>query len=250
MRRSFVSAFGSILQPGLAGVHVGRRSMQQVSPDWMAEQDTQLPLFSCPRFTKHCAVRPRFIITIASELSRPLAVGSLVAHPHVPGLVLRLSGGGIDPSVGTGGCGKLMAMFSVACLGGSSMGGIMSLAEEVNNFVKPMAGDAPITVALLRLRKPVVGLPSVLIRRRTPVSAALYITGGDDITRVLASPARLGHHCCTAPFCGHGPASAAKSTSGSEPGTGIRSRCVGCLLWIHWRRAHATSGRYHGAQWK
>ena len=74
------------------------------------------------------------------------------------------------------------------------MGSIMSLAEEVDNFVKPIPGDNDNSNTATSEASNQAGfqLPSVLLSVALPLSAALICTGGDDITGVLSLAGSFG----------------------------------------------------------
>jgi tyrosine-specific transport protein len=191
----FIS-FGGLLIPGLAGVHDPVATLLQpgVSPDFMASVGHAAPIILMS------TIYQNIVPSIAKILDydRVKTVSSIVVGSLVP-LLMYLAwcyaclGGGIDRSVGIGG-GELMAMFSVACLGGSSLGSIMSLAEEVDNFVKPIAGESSDSRATATKEVSSQGfqLPSVLLSVALPLSAALVCTGGDDITSVLSLAGSFG----------------------------------------------------------
>jgi tyrosine-specific transport protein len=193
----FIS-FAGLLLPGLAGVHDPVATLMQpgVSPDWMASVGHAAPIILMS------TIYQNIVPSIAKILDydRVKTVSSIVVGSLVP-LLMYLAwcyaclGGGIDRSVGIGG-GELMAMFSIACLGGSSMGSIMSLAEEVDNFVKPiLAGDndsSNNSGATMEASNQGFQLPSVLLSVALPLTAALICTGGDDITGVLSLAGSFG----------------------------------------------------------
>jgi tyrosine-specific transport protein len=198
----FIS-FGGILIPGLAGVHEPVATLLQpgTSSDWMASVGHAAPIILMS------LVYQNIVPSIAKILDydRVKTVSSIVLGSLVP-LLMYLAwcyaclGGGIDRSVGMGG-GELMAVFSVAALGGSSVGTLMSLAEEVDNFVKPIFGDNNdnkssssnnISGATTEASSQGFQLPSVLLSMALPLSAALVCAGGDDITGVLSLAGSFG----------------------------------------------------------
>jgi tyrosine-specific transport protein len=188
-------SFGGLLIPGLAGVHDPIATLLQpgVSPDWMASAGQAVPIILMSMVYQNIVPS----ITKILDYDRVKTVSSIVVGSLVP-LLMYLAwcyaclGGGIDRSVGIGG-GELMAMFSVACLGGSSLGSIMSLAEEVDNFVKPIGGDSNNkSGATTEVSSQGFQLPSVLLSVALPLSAALVCTGGDDITAVLSLAGSFG----------------------------------------------------------
>jgi tyrosine-specific transport protein len=195
----FIS-FGGILIPGLAGVHDPVATFLQpgVSSDYMASVGQAAPIILMS------LIYQNIVPSIAKILDydRVKTVSSIVVGSLIP-LLMYLAwcyaclGGGIDRSVGVGG-GELMAMFSMATLGGSSLGSIMSLAEEVDNFVKPVDGDKKSSSSSSKSGATTEGisqgfqLPSVLLSVGLPLSAALICTGGDDITGVLSLAGSFG----------------------------------------------------------
>jgi len=90
-------------------------------------------------------------------------------------------GGGIDCSIVGAGGGGLMTAFSLATLMGSSLGSIMSLAEEVDTFVKPE-----------KSQDDGFQLSSVLASVGVPLAAAATLANGEDFTAALAMAGSFG----------------------------------------------------------
>jgi tyrosine-specific transport protein len=182
----FVS-FGAILIPGLAAVHDPVATLMQPgsSTEWLASMGTAAPIILMSMIYQNIVPSIAKIL----DYDRAKTVSSIVLGSLIP-LLMYLAwcyaclGGGIDRCVGMGG-GELMAVFSMATLGGSSLASTMSLSEEIDNFVKPSDNEASQSSEGFQL-------PSVMLSVALPLSVALVYAGGDDITQALSLAGSFG----------------------------------------------------------
>jgi len=177
--------FGSILLPGLAGVHDPVATLFQpgTADTWLGGMSHAAPVILMTLVYQNIVPS----ITKILNYDRTKTVTAITLGSFVPFLLYvffcyAALGGGIDASsLINGGGGALLTAFSCTTLAGSSLGSVMSMSEELDTYIKPDKGmDEGFQ------------LPSVLASVAVPVAAAIALSGGDDITQALQYAGSFG----------------------------------------------------------
>lgn len=112
-----------------------------------------------------------------------LALGSFIPLAMYVAWCFASMGGGIDTSIGW--AGPLLTGFSMATIGGSSVGTTMSVAEEFDSFLKASVEETA------GEKNDVFSVPAVAASLAVPMLASA-ICGGEDMTSFLGMAGSIG----------------------------------------------------------
>jgi tyrosine-specific transport protein len=186
------ASFAALLLPGLASVHDPVGAFFQPGTTCAGDVGCALssaaPVFlSCMIFQNIVPSVTRLLDYDRQKTTLAISIGSSVPLLMYSALNLAALGGGLDVSISTGG--PVLTAFAAASLLGSSIGGTMSLSEELENaFLKSedvsytqddVDLDATTTTATT------ASLPSVLMALAPPLVAGSFLASGGGATAAL-----------------------------------------------------------------
>jgi tyrosine-specific transport protein len=182
---ALVVSFGSLLGPGLLAVHDPLATIltPATMPGGFAEAAPVILM---------ALVYQNIVPSVAKLLDYDrnktiiaIALGSLIPLVLYMAWCFACLGGGVDRTVGLGG-GALMTVFSLASLTGSSLGGVMSLAEELDTYM-PSKTSSTDSSSHDRYQ-----IASVLVSVAFPLAANVLLPKGQDFTSALALAGSFG----------------------------------------------------------
>lgn len=186
------ASFAALLLPGLASVHdpIGAffQSGTTCAGDLGCALSSAAPvLLSCMIYQNIVPSVTRLLDYDRQKTTFAIAIGSSVPLLMYTAFNLAALGGGLDVSMSTGG--PVLTAFAAASLLGSSIGGTMSLSEELeNSFFKNE--DTPVEendvdVDATTTTATTASLPSVLMALAPPLVAGSFLASGGGATAAL-----------------------------------------------------------------
>lgn len=184
------ASFAALLLPGLASVHDPVGAFFQ--PGTTCAGDLGCALSSAAPVLLSCMIYQNIVPSVTRLLdydrqktTLAIAIGSSVPFLMYTAFNLAALGGGLDVSMSTGG--PVLTAFAAASLLGSSIGGTMSLSEELENaFFK--SEDTPVEendVDATTTTATKASLPSVLMALAPPLVAGSFLASGGGATAAL-----------------------------------------------------------------
>mmetsp|Transcript_46810 Transcript_46810/g.141790 ORF Transcript_46810/g.141790 Transcript_46810/m.141790 type:complete len:555 (-) Transcript_46810:224-1888(-) len=200
------ASFAGILLPGMANVQDPIGTLFAPGTATTSTMDSSLaaiPIFLSAMVYQNIVPSITKLLNYDRKQSTiAIFLGSLIPMLMYMSFSFAVLGGGIDSSAATGGV--CLTVFSAAALTGSSIAGIMSIAEELDSILNKIRGFSPMTNERgLSLEAPKAteqrfSLPSVLLSVAPPLFAGLLLSGGESFSAALkysggySSPALYG----------------------------------------------------------
>ena len=186
------ASFAALLLPGLASVHDPIGAFFQ--PGTTCAGDLGCALSSAAPVLLSFMIYQNIVPSVTRLLDYDrqkttfaIAIGSAVPLLMYTAFNLAALGGGLDVSMSTGG--PVLTAFAAASLLGSSIGGTMSLSEELENAFFKNEGtpldenDVDIDATTTTATK--ASLPSVLMALAPPLVAGSFLASGGGATAAL-----------------------------------------------------------------
>ena len=188
------ASFAALLLPGLASVHDPIGAFFQ--PGTTCAGDLGCALSSAAPVLLSCMIYQNIVPSVTRLLDYDrqkttfaIAIGSAVPLLMYTAFNLAALGGGLDVSMSTGG--PVLTAFAAASLLGSSIGGTMSLSEELENAFFKNEGtpleenDVDVDIDATTTTATKASLPSVLMALAPPLVAGSFLASGGGATAAL-----------------------------------------------------------------
>jgi hypothetical protein len=105
-----------------------------------------------------------------------IALGSFIPIAMYFAWSFAALGGGLDDSISSGAGGAIYAAFTISSLVGSSIGCVMSLAEEYESIIESASKQEDLCLT----NKDSFSVPAVLMSVVPPAAVALFVSSGGD----------------------------------------------------------------------